>query len=391
MLWQTLWALVLGFGFSGAMQSFVEKDEMRRALGDHRPATVVKAAGLGMVSSSCSYAASTMAKSLFAKGADFLTAMAFMVASTNLVVELGVVLVVLMGWQFAAAEWVGGPIMIAVLVLAGSVVLSRGGLVEAARSRLDPSPLGDPGRPTVPALRRWSVRLRSREGWRRAAGLGLADLTMLRTELVIGYLVAGVLAAAVPARVFADVFITGHGAWSSVENVIVGPVLACLSFVCSIGNVPMAAALYQGGISFGGAISFIFADLVALPLILVYRKFYGARLTLRLCLILWGAMAVAGLSVEGLAAVTGLEPSRRHGLVVAPHLRWDTTSVLDLLALAVLAVMWWEARHQDVETTTRDPICGMPVDPAAATHLSRDGHDYWFCSDGCQSAFLARR
>src|SRR6266581_1594855 len=211
---------------------------MQRVLGDHRPASIARASGFGMVSSSCSYAATAMAKSLFQKGADFITAMVFMFASTNLVIELGVVLLILMGWQFAVAEFVGGPIMI------------------------------------------------------------------------------------VPMDVWNEVFLTGHGFWTTLQNVILGPFIAFISFVCSIGNVPMAAALWHGGISFGGVISFIFADLIALPLVLIYRKYYGGRLTLRLFVWFYVVMAAAGLITEGLFSITGEIPSLRPKDIVATRFEW---------------------------------------------------------------------
>ena len=238
---------------------------MQRVLGDHRPAAVARASGFGMVSSSCSYAASAMAKSLFQKGADFVSSMVFMFASTNLVVELGIVLVVLMGWQFAAAEFVGGPIMIVLLALTSGFVL-RGALVARARARLR---AGDDESHHDRTLERtpWRQKLTSRAGWSDAAGYTIADITMLRKELVIGYGVAGFLTVLVPTHVWNAVFVEGHGFWTSLENVLVGPLIAFISFVCSIGNVPMAAALWHGGISFGGVISFIFADLIALPLV----------------------------------------------------------------------------------------------------------------------------
>ena len=277
MFWETLWALILGFTLSGAVQAFVSKDEMQRVMGDHRPGRRSRATGFGMVSSSCSYAATAMAKSLFQKGADFVTAMVFMFASTNLVVELGIVLIVLMGWQFAAAEFVGGPIMIVLLALTGGFVVR--GDAGRAGTRGPASSRHDDERATttqLPSARPW------RRSCRRAAPDGrtppsytIADITMLRRELVIGYGVAGFLAVLVPMHVWNDVFVQGHGFWTSVENVIVGPFIAFISFVCSIGNVPMAAALWHGGISFGGVISFIFADLIALPLVLIYRKYYG--------------------------------------------------------------------------------------------------------------------
>jgi uncharacterized membrane protein YraQ (UPF0718 family)/YHS domain-containing protein len=398
MFWETLWALVLGFALSGVVQAFVSREEMQRTLGDHRPASILRASGLGAVSSSCSYAATAMAKSLFQKGADFLAAMVFMFASTNLVLELGIVLVVLLGWQFAAAEFVGGPIMIVLFVLAGSVLLGRE-LIAEARTRVtqaasgpagpDQGPGdGDPELQTLP----WSARLRSRAGWADAASYAIADLKMLRRELVIGYLVAGILAVMVPAQVWNDVFLPGHGLWTSVENALVGPFIALISFVCSIGNVPMAAALWHGGISFGGVISFLFADLLSLPLLLIYRKFYGARLTLRLLGVFWLVMAAAGLLVEGLFALLGLIPASRPAAIVPTGFRWNSTTVLNVVFLGVLALLWWLARNRERfgggHAYAIDPVCGMPVDPAAAAaQRAHHATTYWFCSAGCAQRF----
>jgi len=290
MFWQTLWALVLGFTLSGVVQAFVSKDQMRATLGNHGPRAVGRAAGYGMVSSSCSYAASAMSKSLFAKGADFVSAMVFMVASTNLVVELGVVMLVLLGWQFMAAEFVGGPIMIVLFALAGGIVFTKP-LIGAARQRLTnaaTSGHGDHEHLGVSAERQevleytsWSAKVHSRAAWSDASRYAVADVTMLRKELVIGYSVAGFLGALVPTHLWHVLFLHGHGPWTTLENALVGPLIAVLSWVCSIGNVPLAAALWSGGISFGGVIAFIFADLIAMPLILIYRKFYGPALTLR--------------------------------------------------------------------------------------------------------------
>ena len=297
MFWETLWPLVLGFGLAGAVQAFVSRDAMRRRLGNHRAPAVVRASGYGVVSSSCSYAASAMAKSLFAKGADYVAAMVFMFASTNLVIELGLVLVVLMGWQFALSEFVGGIIMIVLLATLGALWL-RGRLVVQARERVQeaeaatdhqhgPAPDGLAARPP----------LRTMAGWADGA-YTMSDLTMVRRELLIGYAVAGFLAVLVPTSVWQAVFVSGHGFWTSLENAVVGPFIAILSFVCSIGNVPLAAALWSGGISFGGVIAFIFADLIAFPLLLIYRRYYGTRLMLRLLVVFWALMSTAGLVTE---------------------------------------------------------------------------------------------
>ena len=294
----TLWALVLGFTLSGALQAFVSRDEMRRRLGDHRPASVTGASLYGMASSSCSYAASAMARSLVARGTDFVAAMVFMFASTNLVIELGIVLVVLIGWQFLVAEFVGGITMIALLVALGGLWL-RGRALAEARTKVesdqpDHDHRGEAGLQRLP----WRQRLRSRAGWADAAGYTISDLTMLRKEMVIGFTVAGLLATLVPVRVWNTVFLHGHGALTTIENALIGPFVAIISFVCSVGNVALAAALWQGGISFDGVVSFIFADLITLPLLLIYRKQYGRRMTLRLLALFWVVMSAAGLVTE---------------------------------------------------------------------------------------------
>jgi uncharacterized membrane protein YraQ (UPF0718 family)/YHS domain-containing protein len=404
MFWETLWPLVLGFGLSGAVQAFVPKEQMERVMGDHGPRAVARASGLGMVSSSCSYAASAMAKSLFQKGADFVTAMVFMFASTNLVIELGVVLVILMGWQFAVAEFVGGPIMIAILALTGGLVISRTA-ADAARRRLrDDAGAGDHDHHAMTGVSHerqhelerqpWGAKLRSRAAWSDAATYTMADLTMLRRELVVGYVIAGFLAVLVPSHVWNVVFLHGHGFWTSLENVLVGPLVAVISFVCSIGNVPLAAALWKGGISFGGVVSFIFADLITFPLLLIYRKYYGTGLALRLLAWFWMVMAAAGLLVEGLAHLVRLVPTHRSTRIVTTQFRWNYTTYLNIAFLAAFAVLFWLYRNRrrlgGGAGYAIDPVCGMQVRTADAPATTSIGSTrYWFCSDHCLERFKA--
>jgi uncharacterized protein len=374
---------------------------MQRVLGNHRPPAIARATFLGMVSSSCSYAATAMAKSLFQKGADFVSAMVFMFASTNLVIELGVVLLILMGWQFALAEFVGGPIMIVLLAAFGGFVLHRR-LTEPARRRLQAGQVGHDHSVMVGVSEErqdelehtpWRRKLTSKAAWADAAAYTMADLKMLRKELVIGYVVAGFLAVIVPMNVWNDVFIPGHGIWTTLENVVVGPFIAFISFVCSIGNVPMAAALWHGGISFGGVISFIFADLIALPLVLIYRKYYGARLALRLTLTFWAVMAVAGAIVEALFSTFGVIPRSRPADIVATHFEWNYTTFLNVFFLGVFAVLYWLYRHRERlgggQGYALDPVCGMQVRtadaPATAVHA---GERFYFCSDSCRERFV---
>ena len=407
MFWETLWALVLGFALSGAVQAFISRGEMRKALGDHRPATLGKASIFGMISSSCSYASSALAKTLFARGADFTASMVFMIASTNLVVELGIVLWLLIGWQFALAEFVGGAIMIILLGLVLPRVIPERWLTEA-RAQLNAEghqPVHnhaeatshddqaddhrhlDEGTREQQPLRQ---RLRSRRGWGDASGYTISDLTMLRKELFIGFLVAGLLAALVPSEFWQSLFLTGHGFASSLENVVLGPLLAIISFVCSVGNVPLAAALWQGGISFGGVVAFVFADLITLPLLSIYRKYFGIAITLRILASFWATMSIAGLAVEYLFRAVGIADPKRPTMVVHTGFRWNYTSVLNVVALIGLAALFWLYRHRDTSAGrfAKDPVCGMQVEienaPASRTSA---GQTSWFCSDHCAHHF----
>ena len=395
MFWETLWPLVLGFGLSGAVQAFVSHEAMQRRMGHHGPASVARASGYGLVSSSCSYAATAMAKSLFVKGADFLSTMVFMFASTNLVIELGIVLIVLMGWQFAAAEFVGGVIMIVLLATLGGLWL-RGRLVVQAKEHLsgESGQEHEKGPPENTELQHqaWSKKLRSKGGWADSATYTMADLTMIRKELLTGYVVAGFLATLVPVHFWNALFLHRHGFWTSLENVIVGPFIALVSFVCSVGNVPLAAALWKGGISFGGVISFIFADLIALPLLLIYRRYYGTRLTLRILAVFWAIMSTAGLITEGIFRAAGLVPRTRPTQIVPDHFSWNYTSYLNILFLALFGLLYWAYRNRvrlgGGGGYAFDPVCGMQVVVAnAPASVIQEGERIYFCSDRCANRF----
>jgi YHS domain-containing protein/uncharacterized membrane protein YraQ (UPF0718 family) len=311
------------------------------------------------------------------------------------------VLVVLLGWQFAAAEFIGGPIMIVLLALTGGIVIGTpraaaarrhlasgddhehqmmAGVSDAQQAELDREP--------------WRQKLSSKAAWSDAAGYTMADLTMLRRELVIGYVIAGFLTVLIPTHLWNDVFLHGHGVWTSVENAIVGPLIAIISFVCSVGNVALAAALWKGGISFGGVISFVFADLITLPLLLIYRKYYGWRLTLRLLAWFWAVMAAAGLAVQGLFSGAGLIPTRRSATIAPTHFAWNYTTILNLVFLGLFGLLYWLYRNRErfgsSSGLAKDPVCGMRVRTAdAPARSSFDGQPFWFCSDRCRERFDA--
>jgi uncharacterized membrane protein YraQ (UPF0718 family) len=344
MAWEIFWALVLGFALSGIIQAVVSKGEMSRLLPDSSPRSILKATALGAASSSCSYAATAIARSIFRKGGDFIAAMAFQFASTNLVLELGIVMVVLLGWRFALAEFVGGPIMILILVLILRRVMTRERLEEARRH----AEQGVPGRMEGHAAMDMSVpgatvreRLFSAEGFTAISHYYVMDWASVWLDIVIGLVAAGLIGALVPESFWSAFFLADHPFAAKIVGPLVGPLVAVIAFVCSIGNVPLAAVLWAAGISFGGVIAFIFADLIILPILNIYRKYYGTRVAIILGLVFYAAMAGAAYVIEILFSLGGLVPQDRSIDVMQLGITWDYTSVLDLIALAVSAVLIW--------------------------------------------------
>jgi len=343
MTWEVLWALILGFGLSAAVQAVVRKDEITRLLPDDRPRTLLVASGLGAASSSCSYASVALARSLVRKGANFTSAMAFEIASTNLVIELGIILALLIGWQFTLAEFVGGPLMIVLLALAFRLWV-RGKVVEAAREQADKGLAGsmeghaamDMSVQTQGSLWR---RLRSPAGFTSTSQYFVMDWAAVYRDIFGGLLIAGAFAAWVPQSFLRSFFFEGHPLLAKIWGPLVGPLVAVVSFVCSIGNVPLAAVLWNGGISFGGVVSFIFADLIIIPIILIYRKYYGTRMALRITGIFYLVMVVAGYVIELVFAPLGLIPSTRHARVTEAAVTWNYTTYLNIVFLALAAVI----------------------------------------------------
>ena len=342
MTWEILWPLILGFTLSGVVQAAVSKREMTRLLPDDSARSIAVACGLGAASSSCSYAAVALARSLFRRGANFTSAMAFEFASTNLVIELGILLAVLIAWQFTAAEFVGGAVMIAILAVIFRRALTPS-LVEEAKVNAE---RGRTGRMEGHAEMDMSIsegsivsRLLSDRGFTATSHFFVMDWASIWMDITIGLLIAGALAAWVPESFWQAFFFVDHPLVAKLWGPLVGPLVAMLSFVCSIGNVPLAAVLWNGGISFGGAISFIFADLIVLPILRIYRKYYGKRMTLFLFVTFYITMASAGLIVEILFGVLGLIPTERNAQVVEASVRWNYTTVLNLFFLTIAAVL----------------------------------------------------
>jgi uncharacterized protein len=343
MTWEILWALILGFALSAVVQAVVRRSTIVRLLGDDRPRTLAIATALGIASSSCSYAAVALARSLFRKGASFTAAMAFEIASTNLVIELGIILALLMGWQFTAAEFVGGPIMIVVVAVLFRLFL-RERLLREARAQAGRGIAGSmEGHAAMDmAVQRegsfWR-RLFSGEAFTAISHVFVMEWAAILKDLVIGLLIAGAVAAWVPGSFWQSFFLTGHPVAARLWGPLIGPVVAVVSFVCSIGNVPLAAVLWNGGISFGGVIAFIFGDLIILPIISVYRKYYGMRMALFITATFYAAMVIAGYLVELIFGVAGLVPRKRRAMVMEQHIAWNYTTWLNIALLALAAVL----------------------------------------------------
>lgn len=354
MFWEVLWALVLGFGLSALLQVFVSKDRMTKEFGTTSFRSVALATAFGGASSSCSYAAVAAARAAFQKGAALVPTLAFMFAATNLVFELGIVLWILMGWQFVLAEFVGAFVLIGVMWLLVRLTLPKG-LEQEARdheepdahaghdhSHMDHSHMGHGSMDHSGMSHEESDKNQKLQAVADAFAM---DWSMIWKEMAIGFVIAGLLAVLVPNRAWQAIFLTHTGSpiLRLLENVVVGPLIAVASFVCSVGNIPLASILWSGGISFGGVIAFIYADLIIVPLIIIYGKYYGRRAALYITGVLFVSMVVAGLTVDGLFSLLHLVPTGPRPASAISHARfaWNYTTWLDGIALAVAGSLAW--------------------------------------------------
>ncbi|MDQ6647947.1 MAG: permease, partial [Pseudomonadota bacterium] len=343
MFWQIFWGLSLGFVFSAIIEVIVSKDTMSSLLPDGSARSIAKAGLFGAATSSCSYAAVAMARSVVRKGGNFTAAMAFQFAATNLVLELGILLWVLMAWQFAAAEFVGGTIML-VLLGAGYAWFLPQKIEEEAVEHAKGDAKGSMEGHAEMAMGKqegsWTQRLASGKGWVAISHSYVMNWAMVWKDVLVGLLVAGALGAWVPDHFWQSFFLQGHNPWVvALWGAAIGPLIAVAAFTCSIGNVPLAAVLWNGGISFGGVVAFIFGDLIIPPILNIYRKYYGGKPTLFLFVSFYLIMVVAALCVEGLFVLFGWVPANQQHVVQAAKISLDYTAVLNILFGAVAAVL----------------------------------------------------
>lgn len=338
MFWQMFWGLNLGFALSAVIEVMISKDQMSRLMPDARPGSIARASLLGAVSSSCSYAAVAMARAAIRKGGDFTAAMCFQFAATNLVIELGVLMWIMLGWQFAAAEIAGGLIMI-VLIAAGLRLFMPRKLRDAAAKNAKGKAKGAmEGHAAMSMAKRkgdWRQRLTSREAWIQVSHYYVMNWSMVWKDIAIGLLVAGALGSWVPKDLWQLLFFHGHGTLTMLWGAAIGPLIALLAFTCSVGNVPLAAVLWNGGIGFGGVVAFIFGDLIIPPLLNIYRKYYGGRTAVRLLLAFYLAMVLAALLVAAIFTLSGMVPEPGHASAGSASIKLDYTAILNMLFGAI--------------------------------------------------------
>ncbi len=371
MAWEVWWALVLGFAISAAVQAWVPRERVEGALAGSGPSPVARATALGAASSSCSYAAVAIAKSLFQKGASAASALAFQFASTNLVWELGLLLWILIGWQFTLAEFAGGLVMVALMALLLRLFVSPW-LERRARLHAQNAETGH-RHPPHSGRSLQAVAFNFRGDWQ-----------MLWKEITAGFVLAGFIAL-LGDDFFNRFFVEdAPGAVRTVENVVAGPLIAVLSFVCSVGNVPLAAVLWSGGISFAGVMAFIFADLIILPILFIYRKYYGWAFALRITALMLVTMIAAALVIDLAFSALGLVPSSRPSADdVFGTIELDYKLVLNAVATVVFVFLI----GLTLRRSATDPVCGMTVDRGAALSLRDNGRTVFFCSEDCRERY----
>lgn len=337
--WVAFWAFGLGYLISAAIQLFVSRDRMRQAMGDEDLKSVSLASFFGFLSSSCSFSALASTRALFAKGAGFVPSMAFLLASTNLVIELGIVISIFLSWHFVLAEYVGGLILIVVMWLLVALWRPQR-LIENVRRALE---AGEEDKPDDP-----SDLARRPELWRKLAHAYLMEWQMVWQDVTVGFTVAGIIAAFVPADFFTWLFPgTGdEGARSFgelISHALIGPVAAFFTFIGSMGNIPLAGLLFANGASVAGIMAFIFSDLVVFPVIRVHAQFYGWKMALFIAGLFLVALVITALVIHYGFLYLGIDPQSASRALIDPVQRFqiDYTFWLNTVFLAMTVVFAW--------------------------------------------------
>ena len=337
--WMAFWAFGLGYVISAVIQLFVSRDRMQQAMGAETLKSVSLGSFFGFLSSSCSFSALATTRALFAKGAGFVPSMAFLLASTNLVIELGIVIAVFLSWHFVVAEYVGGLILIGVMWAIVRIWRPQD-LIDSVRQSLE---AGDVDKPEDPAELADSLAL-----WGKLARAYLMEWRMVWKDVTVGFTLAGIIAAFVPPEFFTWLFPgTGEeGArsfWEVLSHTIIGPVAAFFTFIGSMGNIPLAGLLFANGVSVAGIMAFIFSDLVVFPVIRVHARFYGWKMAGYIAALFLGALIITALVVNYGFALLGLDPQASAKGLLEPTERFeiDYTFWLNMIFLGVTLVFGW--------------------------------------------------
>ncbi|TKX79214.1 YHS domain-containing protein [Halorubrum sp. SD626R] len=422
-LWTAAWAIIMGLTITSLVQVYVSKERMAQVLGDGDLSGLTKATAFGAASSGCSFGAVAIGKGLFKKGAHAVNFLAFMFASTNLIVELGLMILILLGWEFLLAELLGGLILIAVMAVIVHLTLPEN-LFAEVRETLnerdreagvteDPTcgmegkdeyTLTTDGGETLKFCSEgcmetyrqetssrggWRDELLSWGGWYKVGNQYRKEWSMIWKDIVAGFLISGFVIVFVPQWVWNTLFIQGDGLLVTAENAIMGVTIAVLSFVGSMGNVPFAVALWGGGVSFAGIIAFVYADLITIPVLNVYRKYYGWKIMLYILGVFFVTMAFTGFLMELLFDALGIVPDLAGGETATEqtYFKLNYTFYLNLIAFALSGFLLYVYRRGlGAPGQYRDPVCGMRTDDSepSATH---DGETYDFCSQTCKETF----
>jgi len=343
--WKAGWAFVLGYAVSGMIQAFVPKARLTRHMGAPDLRSVSLATAFGAASSSCSFAALAAARSLVLKGAHFVAAVAFMFASTNLVIELGILILMFLGWQYLAAEILGGVILITISSLLIRLTYPESWL-EAAREKVEAEA------ETEDDDFDWKKRIRSRYGWHLVGHKFVSDWKMVWEEIVIGFTIAGFMAVFVPAAFWAAIFLTGQtgvlpGWLIALENAVVAPFVAAATFIGSMGNIPLATVLNANGVLFAGLMGFIYSDLMVPPLVAINAKYYGWRVAFYIAGIMFVSIVATALILHIGFGLLGMTPESGRAVEDVVQFALDYTFWLNaLMVLVTVAMVYLHRQHQ---------------------------------------------
>ncbi len=339
--WKAGWAFVMGYFISGMIQAFVPKTELTRYMGKANFRSIWLSTFFGAASSSCSFAALAAARSLVKKGAHFVAAVAFMFASTNLVIELGILILIFLGWQFLAAEIIGGLILIAISSMLIRLTYPKEWLEEARKKVEGEDEVTDEDFD-------WKERIKSKEGWQLVGHKFVNDWKMAWEDILIGFTIAGFVAVLVPKSFWTMLFLVDAQhlpAWIvAIENALVAPFVAAASFIGSMGNIPLATVLSENGVLFAGIMGFIYSDLMVPPLVHINAKYYGWRVALYIAGIMYVSIVITALVLNGLFSFFGIIPESERAIADITQFKIDYTFWMNLVFVFIAAWLVWQNR-----------------------------------------------